>query len=159
VSWSCWESFHRRHANIDLERYWHAKCRSYDDMNARTKAFWKSVSPSMLASQRAKRNPRRVAKGDIEGTSVLVELKIEPQEEEQVSHRLQVCYRRGPSSQVARQSGGDNNTPMSPSYCNQVGAHSAPSSRFHASEGIAYQFSFSRLYKDFVDPDVDSDVE
>jgi hypothetical protein len=48
---------------------------------------------------------------------------------------------------------------MSPSYCTQVGAHPAPTSHFHASEGIAYQFSFSRLYRDFVDPDVDFDAE
>jgi hypothetical protein len=46
-----------------------------------------------------------------------------------------------------------------PTCCNQVGATSAPSSRFHASEGIEYQFYFSRLYKDFVDPEVDLDAE
>ena len=147
------------HANIDLERYWHAKCRSYDDMNARTKVFWKSVSPSMLVSRRAERNLHRAARGDVDGTSVLVEPKIEPQDEEPFSHRPQLCYRRGPSSQVARRSGSDGKTPMSTLYCNQVGATLAPSSCFHASEGIEYQFYFSRLYKDFVGLEVDLDAE
>ena len=128
-------------------------------MNARTKAFWKSVCPATLVSRRAERNLRRAARGDVDGTSVLVEPKIEPQDEEPFSHRPQLSYRRGPSSQVARRSGSDGETPMSMSYCNQVGAPSAPSSRFHACEGIDYQFYFSRLYKDFVDPEVDLDAE
>ena len=91
VSWSCWESFRRQQANFELELYWHVKCKAYDAMNTRTKAFWKSLSPSTLVNHRAERDLRRSARGDVEGPAMLLESKIEPQDDDELPlHRPQL---------------------------------------------------------------------
>ena len=94
-------------------------------------------------------------RGGIEGPSMLLEPKVEPQDDEPLSHRLQLCYRHGPYSQVIEHDGGEDGLRAPPSYSTHVGAPLAPTMHFHAIEGIAFQFAFSWWYKDFVDPDVD----
>ena len=77
-------------------------------MNTRTKAFWKSLSPSTLVNRRVERDLRRTTRGDIEGPAMLLEPKIEPQDDDELPlHRPQLCYRRGPSSQLVEHDGGE----------------------------------------------------
>ena len=157
VSWSCWDSFHRCYPDIEFEQYWEVKCRAYDAMNNRTKAFWKSFSPSALVTRRAERNSHWIARGDIEPPPTLIDLKPKPKDDDGLlPHQPQLCYRRGPSSQLVQHTEGEGALQASPSASSSyVGSSLNPTMPFHASQGIAFQFGFSRWYKDFVDPDID----